>query len=104
MRDERDLRFDRETGDGADEEQLEGAAVEQAVNYNVNFMKALPGNDAALHSRGSEETLTTLTGVREIYRVDDVVYSVILQNFDGMLAPDGVPLDFATYRKRSRFS
>ena len=49
-------------GAGADDEQLEGTAVEQAVNYHIDFVKAPPGNGAALHSHGSEETFVALTG------------------------------------------
>ena len=58
-------------GGGADDEQLEGTAVEQAVNYHIDFVKAPPGNGAALHSHGSEETFVALTGRWEIYWGDD---------------------------------
>ena len=77
-------------GGGADEEQLEGTAVEQAVNYHIDFVKALPGIGAALHSHGSEETFIALTGRWKIYWGDDGVYSVILETFDEMVVPDGV--------------
>ena len=48
-------------GGGADDERLEGTAVEEAVNYHIDFVKAPPGNGAALHSHGSEETFIALT-------------------------------------------
>ena len=49
-------------GAGADDEQLEGTAVEAAENYHIDFVKAEPNNGAALHSHGSEETFIALTG------------------------------------------
>ena len=77
-------------GAGADDEQLEGTAVEQAVNYHIDFVKAPPGNGAALHSHGSEETFVALTGRWEIYWGDDGGASVVLKPFDGIVVPDGV--------------
>ncbi len=77
-------------GGGADDEQLEGTAVEEAVNYHIDFVKALPGNGAALHSHGSEETFVALTGRWEIYWGDDGGQSVVLEPFDGIVVPDGV--------------
>ena len=80
----------RALGAGADDEQLEGTAVEQAVNYHIDFVKAPPGNGAALHSHGSEETFVALTGRWEIYWGDDGGDSVVLEPFDGIVVPDGV--------------
>ena len=77
-------------GGGADDEQLEGTAVEHAVNYHIDFVKAQPGNGAALHSHGSEETFIALTGRWEVYWGDDGGDSAILQPFDGIVVPDGV--------------
>ncbi|MCY4453570.1 MAG: cupin domain-containing protein [Immundisolibacterales bacterium] len=77
-------------GGGADDEQLEGTAVEQATNYHIDFVKAPPGNGAALHSHGSEETFVALTGRWEIYWGDDGKESVVLEPFDGIVVPDGV--------------
>ena len=77
-------------GAGADDEQLEGTAVEEAVNYHIDFVKAPPGNGAALHSHGSEETFVALTGRWEVYWGDDGESSVVLEPFDGMVVPDGV--------------
>ena len=77
-------------GGGADDEQLEGTAVEEAVNYHIDFVKAPPGNGAALHSHGSEETFIALTGRWEVYWGDEGRESVVLEPFDGMVVPDGV--------------
>ena len=77
-------------GGGSDDEQLEGTAVEQAVNYHIDYVKAPPGNGAALHSHGSEETFLALTGRWEVYWGDDGEESVVLEPFDGMVVPDGV--------------
>lgn len=77
-------------GAGADDEQLEGTAVEEAVNYHIDFVKAPAGNGAALHSHGSEETFVALTGRWEVYWGDDGEESVVLEPFDGMVVPDGV--------------
>ncbi|MCY4220201.1 MAG: cupin domain-containing protein [Thiotrichales bacterium] len=77
-------------GAGADDEQLEGTAVEDAENYFIDFVKAGPGNGAALHSHGSEETFIALTGRWEIYWGDNGGESVVLDPFDGIVVPGGV--------------
>ena len=77
-------------GPGADDEQLEGTAVEDAENYFIDFVKAGPGNGAALHSHGSEETFVALTGRWEVYWGDDGGESVVLEPFDGIVVPGGV--------------
>ena len=77
-------------GGGADDEQLEGTAVEEAVNYHIDFVKAPPGNGAALHSHGSEETFVALTGRWEVCWGDEGRESVVLEPFDGVVVPDGV--------------
>ena len=77
-------------GAGADDEQLEGTAVEDAENYFIDFVKAGPNNGAALHSHGSEETFVALTGRWEIFWGDDGGESVILEPFDGIVVPGGV--------------
>ena len=77
-------------GRGADDEQLEGTAVERAENYHVDFVRAPPGNGAALHSHGSEETFIALTGRWEVYWGDAGDDSVFLDPFDGIVVPDGV--------------
>ncbi|WP_422367836.1 cupin domain-containing protein [Pelagibius sp.] len=78
-------------GHGSDEEQLEGTAVEQAENYHIDFVKAAPGNGAALHSHGSEETFVALTGKWEIFWGDEGKDGgTVLEPFDGIVVPGGV--------------
>lgn len=77
-------------GPGADDEQLEGTAVEDAENYFIDFVKAGPGNGAALHSHGSEETFVALTGRWEVFWGDDGGENVVLEPFDGIVVPGGV--------------
>ena len=87
-------------GAGSDDELLEGTAVEEAVNYHIDFVKAPPGNGAALHSHGSEETFVALTGRWEIYWGDGGESSVVLEPFDGMVVPDGVLRGFRNVSER----
>ena len=77
-------------GKGADDEQLEGTAVEQAENYYIDFVKAPPQNGAALHSHGSEETFIVLTGRWEFFWGDGGEESLVLEPFDGLVVPAGV--------------
>lgn len=78
-------------GHGSDEEQLEGTAVEQAENYHIDFVKAAPGNGAALHSHGSEETFVALTGKWAVFWGDGGDGgSTLLEPFDGIVVPGGV--------------
>ena len=77
-------------GRGSDDERLEGTAVEQAESYHIDFVQAPPGNGAALHSHGSEETFVALTGRWEVYWGDRGEDSVCLEPFDGIVVPGGV--------------
>lgn len=77
-------------GQGADDEQLEGTAVEHAENYHIDFVKADPGNGAALHSHGSEETFIALTGQWDVFWGDNAEESLVLKPFDGIVVPGGV--------------
>jgi len=77
-------------GQGSDDEQLEGTAVEHALNYHIDFVKAEPGNGAALHSHGSEETFIPLTGRWEIFWGDAAEEALSLEPFDGIVVPPGV--------------
>lgn len=77
-------------GRGTDDEQLEGTAVEHALNYHIDFVKAEPGNGAALHSHGSEETFVALTGEWEVSWGDDGSDKTTLKPFDGIVVPPGV--------------
>ncbi|HIP79276.1 MAG TPA: cupin domain-containing protein [Kiloniellaceae bacterium] len=82
-------------GQGADDEQLEGTAVERAENYHIDFVKAAPGNGAALHSHGSEETFVALTGRWKLFWGDRGEESAVLEPFDGIVVPDGVLRGFS---------
>ena len=77
-------------GKGADDEQLEGTAVEYAENYHIDFVKAAPQNGAALHSHGSEETFIALTGQWDVFWGNEAEESIVLQPFDGIVVPGGV--------------
>ncbi|NIA69972.1 cupin domain-containing protein [Pelagibius litoralis] len=77
-------------GRGADDEQLEGTAVEQAENYHIDFVKAAPQNGAALHSHGSEETFIALTGRWQVFWGDAGADMAILEPYDGIVVPGGV--------------
>ncbi len=77
-------------GKGADDEQLEGTAVEDAENYFIDFVKAGPENGAALHSHGSEETFIALTGRWEVCWGNDGEEFTTLEPFDGIVVPAGV--------------
>jgi len=81
-------------GHGTDDEQLNGTAVEQALNFHIDFVKAEPGNGAALHSHGSEETFVPLTGQWDVAWGDNGEESVTLQPFDGIVVPPGVLRSF----------
>lgn len=77
-------------GQGADDEQLEGTAVEFAENFHIDFVKAGPDNGAALHSHGSEETFVALTGQWDVFWGDNAEQSIVLKPFDGIVVPGGV--------------
>lgn len=77
-------------GHGADDEKLEGTAVEHALNYHIDFVKAEPNNGAALHSHGSEETFVALTGQWDVFWGDSGEDSTTLNPFDGIVVPPGV--------------
>lgn len=77
-----------------------------AISQRGPFLRVLPdcpppghvrtlcnasGNGAAaLYGHGSEETFIAPTGRWEAYRGDEGRESVVLEPFDGMVAPDGV--------------
>ena len=68
-------------GPGADDEQLEGTAVEDAENHFIDFVRAGLNNGAADHSHGSEETIVALTGRWEVNRGEDGGESVTPRTF-----------------------
>ena len=57
---------------------------------HVRTLYSAPGNGAALHSHGSEETFVALTGRWEVCWGDEGRESVVLEPFDGVVVPDGV--------------
>lgn len=77
-------------GQGADDENLAGTAVEEALNYHIDFVKAEPRNGAALHSHGSEETFIALTGRWDVFWGDAGDEQITLNPFDGIVVPPGV--------------
>ena len=81
-------------GHGPDDEEAEGIAVEKADDFFVDFVKAEPGNGAALHSHGTEEAFIALTGSWEIFWGDNGKTGTILHQFDGIVVPPGVMRGF----------
>jgi uncharacterized RmlC-like cupin family protein len=77
-------------GHGADDEQLEGTAVEHAENFHIDYVKAAAGNGAALHSHGAEETFIALTGHWTVFCGNQGEESIVLNPFDGIVVPPGV--------------
>jgi len=82
-------------GKGTDDEKLEGTAVEHAENFYIDYIKAEPGNGAALHSHGSEETFVALESDWKVYWGDDGEEEMVLQRFDGIVVPAGVMRGFS---------
>ncbi len=76
-------------GGGTADENLR-SKVEQAENYHIDFIRALPGNGAALHSHDSEETFVCLTGRWKVFWGDEGENSVELDYLDGIVCPSGV--------------
>lgn len=76
-------------GGGTADENLR-SKVEQAENYHIDFIRAQPGNGAALHSHDSEETFVCLTGRWRIFWGDEGEHSVELGYLDGIVCPSGV--------------
>ena len=80
-------------GSGAEDENLR-SQVENAENYHIDFIKALPGNGAALHSHDTEETFVCLTGQWKIGWGDYGEESITLKQYDGIVVPPGVMRSF----------
>lgn len=68
--------------------------VETAENYHIDFIKAEPGNGAALHSHDSEETFICLTGRWRVSWGDEGEEHVDLGYLDGICCPAGVMREF----------
>lgn len=80
-------------GSGAADENLR-SMVADAQNYHIDFIRALPGNGAALHSHDTEETFICLTGRWKVTFGDHGEGSVELSRFDGIVCPSGVMRSF----------
>ncbi|MEQ1647941.1 MAG: hypothetical protein ABL898_05085 [Hyphomicrobiaceae bacterium] len=80
-------------GRGTSDENLK-PQVETAENYHIDFIKALPGNGAALHSHDTEETFICLTGKWRVSWGDNAEEFVDLDYLDGICCPPGVMRTF----------
>jgi quercetin dioxygenase-like cupin family protein len=76
-------------GAGAADEDLH-STVDRAQNYHIDYIRAQPGNGAALHSHDTEETFICLTGTWRILLGDRGEYEVELNYLDGIVCPPGV--------------
>ncbi len=80
-------------GRGATDENLK-PQVTTAENYHIDFIKAEPGNGAALHSHDTEETFICLTGEWRIAWGDQAEDHIDLGYLDGICCPPGVMRTF----------
>ena len=80
-------------GRGTAEEDLKHQ-VEKAENYHIDYIRAEPGNGAALHSHDTEETFICLTGKWRITWGTLGEESVELNYLDGICCPPGVMRSF----------
>ena len=81
-------------GRGTADENLK-PQVEAAEHYHIDFIKAEPGNGAALHSHDSEETFICLTGKWRVAWGDGGEEHVDLDYLDGICCPPGVMRSFS---------
>jgi len=81
-------------GRGTSDENLK-PQVETAENYHIDFIKAEPGNGAALHSHDTEETFICLTGKWRVAWGDNGEDHVDLDYLDGICCPPGVMRSFS---------
>jgi quercetin dioxygenase-like cupin family protein len=87
-------------GRGTAEEDLKHQ-VEKAENYHVDYIKAEPGNGAALHSHDTEETFICLTGKWRVTWGTDGEESVELNYLDGICCPPGVMRSFENISEKT---
>ncbi len=80
-------------GTGTAEEQV-FKAVDAAENFHIDFVKAGPGQGAALHSHDSEEVFIAMTGRWKIAWGTDGENAIELDRFDGISMPSGVMRSF----------
>ncbi|MGE0314509.1 MAG: cupin domain-containing protein [Lautropia sp.] len=80
-------------GAGAADENLR-SMVEDAQHYHIDFIRAMPGNGAALHSHDTEETFICLTGRWKVTFGDVGEHAVELGLLDGIVCPSGIMRSF----------
>jgi quercetin dioxygenase-like cupin family protein len=80
-------------GRGTSDENLK-PQVETAENYHIDFIRAAPGNGAALHSHDTEETFICLTGKWRVAWGDNGEDHIDLNYLDGICCPPGVMRTF----------
>ena len=85
-------------GGGAADEDLP-SQVPQATNYHIDFIRATPGQGAALHSHDTEETFICLSGRWKVATGDSGQTSIELGYLDGVVCPPGVMRSFENIGK-----
>ncbi len=80
-------------GTGTADEQI-FKAVKAAENFHIDFIKAGPGQGAALHSHDSEEVFIVMTGRWRVTWGTDGEHALELDQFDGVSVPSGVMRSF----------
>lgn len=80
-------------GTGTADEQI-FKAVKSAENFHIDFIKAGPGQGAALHSHDSEEVFIAMTGRWKVAWGTEGENELELGQFDGVSVPSGVMRSF----------
>ena len=80
-------------GTGTADEQI-FKAVKAAENFHIDFIKAGPGQGAALHSHDSEEVFIVMTGRWRVRWGTHGENELDLGQFDGVSVPSGVMRSF----------
>jgi mannose-6-phosphate isomerase-like protein (cupin superfamily) len=80
-------------GTGTADEQI-FKAVKAAENFHIDFIKAGPGQGAALHSHDSEEVFIVMTGRWRVTWGTQGENELELGQFDGVSVPSGVMRSF----------
>ncbi len=80
-------------GTGTADEQI-FKAVKAAENFHIDFIKAGPGQGAALHSHDSEEVFIVMTGRWKVTWGTNGENELELDRFDGVSVPSGVMRSF----------
>lgn len=80
-------------GVGTADEQI-FKAVKAAENFHIDYIKAGPGQGAALHSHDSEEVFIAMTGRWKVTWGTNGENEIELDTFDGISVPSGVMRSF----------